>query len=189
MHILILDNESSFIHDLEHLCYPHHITTLHPELISNTDISKYDLIIISGGHRVSVARHQPFYQKQLDLIQYSRVPILGICLGCELIAQSYDCTLERLEERVIGLIDIDKTLEDPIFSGITKMNVFESHLWAVRQLSSEVTGLATSQSGYEIIKHNTKLQYGFQFHPEYTKEPNSGQKLFENFLHLCSNVF
>jgi len=63
--------------------------------------------------------------------------------------------------------------------------VWESHNDEVKLLPKEFTCLAsTANCNVQAIKHNDKLIYGLQFHPE-VEQTEFGHKIFENFVNIC----
>lgn len=148
-------------------------------------IGSYSHIILSGGHGHSVTGHADFYRKELDLISHFKegsTTLIGICLGFELIAYAFGSTLELLPQKDAGEVDIEATGDDPMFRGVQKMRVFESHRWTIKKLGDELEVLAKSKDGIEAIRHTVLPIYGFQFHPEASKDLEKGMLLRANLL-------
>jgi anthranilate/para-aminobenzoate synthase component II len=62
--------------------------------------------------------------------------------------------------------------------------VFEAHKYAITTLWKEITWIAKSKYGYEIIKHKTKPIRWFQFHPEADMKHTEGKKILQEVLDL-----
>lgn len=126
-----------------------------------------DLVILSGSSYFPVIDNEDYYAEELELIKRGLKPILGICLGCELIAHAFGCKLaQMLEAENQNWIRLEPLRPDPINEILRSAKVYESHKWAIVELGPEIEALATSKDGYEIIKHRAKPIYGLQFHPE-----------------------
>lgn len=151
------------------------------------DVSQnFDLVVLSGGHNCSVVNHGGYYQKEIEFLRGSKIPVLGICLGAELIAYAFGAKLKHLHERERGVTDVEVLKPDAIFDGILSFKVYESHQWAVTQMSGDLMGLARSKDGFEVFKHKNRPLYGFQFHPELFEEQTVGARIFRNLLNFLS---
>jgi GMP synthase (glutamine-hydrolysing) len=151
------------------------------------EVDDYSALIVGGGS--SFLNYFNGNNEELtgvELIKKSSKPVLGICLGCQIIGKAYDVELKFDEERKWNILDIVK--EDIIFTGVPeKCNVWENHLYALADIPEDFELLATDADGtIQIIKHQEKYIYGFQFHPEKDdgKKINHGSMLFFNFIAL-----
>lgn len=187
MKILIVDNGSSYIGKLKQLTSNHETTVkIYSNLLDRDDMS-YDLIILSGGHTFSVVGHDKEFASEIGLIKSSTIPILGICLGFELIAFSFGATLKQMTAKENRILHIGKIASDPVFGNLSDLHVYESHKWVVTDVGEHLVALAGSVDGMEIIKHKDKLIYGFQFHPEMFRDDTQGGELFANFIKIVEN--
>ena len=145
---------------------------------------KYDLIVLSGGSGFSVVNHKNVFKKEIRLIKNSKIPILGICLGAEIIAISFGGKLKKSLSKEKGIMEIKKIKNDPLIKGLpNKFKVYESHRWIIKNCKNLIP-LAKSKKGIEIIKHPSKKIYGVQFHPEMFKNKTKGYKIIKNFLEI-----
>ncbi len=183
MRVLIIDNNTSFLDHLKKLLYLHSITIIKWDEFKFQELDNYQLIILSGGHPNSVEYQHKLYEEEIKTILRSNIPILGICLGFELIVYSFGGKLKELPEKEKGIIEIEVIQKDPIFQELNKIRVFESHRWIAEELPKDLIALAKSKDGIEIIKHITRPIYGFQFHPEIIVD-KSDLKIFNNLLAL-----
>lgn len=131
---------------------------------------------------MSVVNHDAEFKNELDLIRTTSNPIIGICLGFELIAHAYGAPLRRLDAKEKGLVQLTVVQPHQIVFGISEANVYESYRWVVDRISSPLVGLAASKDGYEIITHESKLIFGFQFHPEMFQDVTVGDEIMMNCL-------
>lgn len=183
MHILIIDNNTSYVNSLMDLTKNHSLTVVPWKDFKFQKIKGYDLIILSGGHPNSVEYQHNLYEEELKTILRSNIPILGICLGFELIVYAFGGKLKELPQKEKGVLKIEIIKNDTLFKNIKDLDVFESHRWAATELPDVLIPLAKSKDGIEVIKHATRFIYGFQFHPEIiiSKEDVN---IFNNFLRL-----
>ncbi|HBB48011.1 MAG TPA: aminodeoxychorismate/anthranilate synthase component II, partial [Flavobacteriaceae bacterium] len=80
MHILVLDNQDSFVYNLVHYleAFGHEVSVKRPIGVSQMDISIYDRLVLSPGP--GLPRESGELMLAIEL-WYKRIPILGVCLG------------------------------------------------------------------------------------------------------------
>ena len=142
----------------------------------------HDIIILSGGHCMTIEGNEEYFAGQIKLLQSVAVPVIGICLGFEIIVKAFGGKLIEMPINEKCELTIKKLVDDDIFSGINKIKAYENHKWKVKDLPYSLMPLATSCYGVEIVKHISEPIYGFQFHPEESKFEDCGLKLFENIF-------
>ncbi len=171
MKILLIDNNDSFTNNLEHLLVkeiagarvavvPHSDVLPCAENVANEhaklsfDVDDFDLFVLSPGP----GKPQDYsgYGPLLD----SGKPVLGICLGMQIINEHFGGRISRLEG---------------CFHGRTEKIYFAGHHLAVARYHSlycEIVGqgleviAANSQNVPMAIAHNERPLLGYQFHPE-----------------------
>lgn len=157
---------------------------LTPEILDS-----YSGVILTGGD-VHVYQQDELAAVALDeqILASTSVPVLGICLGHQLIANHYGATIEPLPAPVDQQELLELHLETPLFTGLPpRFPVRVAHDDAVTMLSTPLEGLARSALGeYEAIRHQTRALYGLQFHPEASGE--RGMTILRNFAELCSEA-
>lgn len=190
--LLIIDNQSAFIkrfkrqflseQDFDYVFFDHN------QPITLSAKTKISGIILSGG------KGNPYEPLNLTsnyvALMNFNVPVIGFCLGHEIIAVSYRGRIKKLSEYhgKKEIITITKP-EDPIFEGLGKSEVslVKRHAFHVAELPASFESLAVSETcSNEIIKHKTKPIYGFQSHPEVSGE--DGLLLVKNFLKICKII-
>lgn len=151
------------------------------------EIDSYSALIVGGGS--SFLNYFDENNEELtgtELIKNTKKPVLGICLGCQIIGKAYEVELKFDEERKWNVLDVVK--DDIIFTGVPEnCNVWENHVYALADIPEDFELIATDADGtIQIIKHKDKYIYGFQFHPEKDdgKKINHGKMLFFNFIAL-----
>lgn len=181
MNILIINNGTKHIKEIKNILSKYNLTTINRKDLS-TNYNNFDLIILSGSLTLPVINHKNEYEKELDIIKNSNIPIIGICLGFQLICYAFNENIELLKKRRKGLIRVHKIYDDVILNHINKhFYVFNSHRWGVKKLNYLIP-LARSKDGIEIVKHPFKKIYGLQFHPEVFNKKNKGYLILENII-------
>lgn len=181
MRILLIDNGSKHLQNLLRLLKKNEIVTI-PFFVKYPRTDDFDLIILSGGSRYSVLNNPDKFGQEISIVKKSKVPIIGICEGCEIIAYAYGSTLERLEKKTKGIKEILITKKYDFIPSTNSFKVYEAHHWSITKLGRILLGLAKSKNGFEIIKHKNKNIYGFQFHPEMLVEKTLGDEIFNSLI-------
>ena len=188
MKVLLINNNSKHFIELKKLLKKHssYLRVISYNNIKIKEINRYDLIVLSGGQRLDVPDNRYKLRKEIQLIKNAKKPILGVCLGFELIADTFGSKLKKRKERISGIINVNVLRKDKIFGNMKKFNVFVSHKWYVQKLSKDLICLGRSEEDIEVIKHKNKEIYGVQFHPEVDKGNNQGKKILINLIKSLS---
>ncbi|MDH7594373.1 MAG: aminodeoxychorismate/anthranilate synthase component II [Methanomicrobiales archaeon] len=118
-----------------------------------------------------------------------RVPILGVCLGHQVICTAFGGKVVHAPKPVHGKISpIRHNGHDP-FQGLPNVFVAGRYHSLVAESGTlpddlEVTALSLDDGCIMGIRHRHMPVYGIQFHPESILTP-LGEKLMENFLFGC----
>jgi len=183
--IVIVDYGGQYVHriwrSLRYLGAPSVIT---PSNKSWFEISERDpkAFILSGGpHSIHKDEISEAYMKVIE----SGKPVLGICLGHQLIAHYFGGTIKEGDVGEYAEVEIEVTDEDELFKEVSsKLKVWESHRDEVSDVPSELKVLAKSEiCPIEALKHETKPIYGVQFHPE-VEHTQEGPKILKNFVDI-----
>ncbi len=129
----------------------------------------------------------------VDVIKhfYTRLPILGVCLGHQSIGYAFGANVVRAERVMHGktsdIINDGRT----IFRGLSnpfKAGRYHSLLIEKETLSADFEISAYTKEGEIMgIRHHEYLLEGIQFHPESILTPQ-GKRLIKNFLDLVAGV-
>jgi GMP synthase (glutamine-hydrolysing) len=175
MKILLVNNHTKDIEELKRLLDGFDFSVILHEDFSAGSADGFDLVILSGGSGIrSVKNHPADYQTEIDFIKNTDKKIIGICLGAQIIATAFGCTLTGLDAEHKGITTMR-------FEG-REVLVYEAHRFAINQVSDFIEVLATSDHGIEMIKHKTKPIYGLQFHPEMFIDKTGGGEVFYKIL-------
>ncbi|MBN2517520.1 MAG: GMP synthase subunit A [Candidatus Altiarchaeota archaeon] len=141
-------------------------------------------IILSGGpwsvYKDNLGNIEDFIR--IDL------PILGICLGHQVIAQYFGGKVESGLRGEYGFGEIMVDEEDEILKGMPKkFQAWISHRDEVTILPKGFRALAHSGiCNYEAMRHEKKPIFGVQFHPEVFHTQN-GKLILKNFVDTAKN--
>lgn len=98
-------------------------------------------------------------------------PVLGVCLGAQIVARAYGGTVYRMARFESGLGTVEPTAaarEDPVFAGLpTPLPVFHNHYEAVRDVAGATILAANEHCPVQAFRVGTRV-YRLQFHPEVT---------------------
>lgn len=156
------------------------------ERVPNPNV--YDLLILMGGPQsLSNMTEAPYLKDEISLIKKTikaHIPILGICLGAQLIGEALGARTEQSPHKEIGVFPIELTdegCEEPLLKSLPKH--FPVTHWHndMPGLTAEAKILATSKGCPRQIIRYSPLIYGFQCHPEITR------KSMEAMIKHCPN--
>ncbi len=132
--------------------------------------NKYDAIIILGAPE-SANDDLPYLKQEMELIRDSvkkEIPVLGICLGSQLIAKAFDARVYSGPRKEIGFyddIEFDNVSQSKLFSGIkSPSSVFHWH-GDTFDLPKNAVRLAHSKD-YQNQAIKIESAVGIQFHLE-----------------------
>ncbi len=143
----------------------------HPD--AKPSIDKYDGLILMGGYMGVYESHKYEHLKvEMKLIERAlakKIPILGICLGSQILAHVLGSDVKKHTEREMGWYQIHLTEEgqrDPVLNHFNKSEMlFQSH-GDTFDIPLSATQLAWSEKCKgQAFKYGENV-YGFQFHLE-----------------------
>ena len=179
---------AELIHDADHLTAPSNVDLWAAQTGAKTkrydvfrgtypEINSFDLLMLHGGaqHLWDTAS-DPWLLNELDFIRQTAgagVPVIGFCLGCQLIAQAFGGRVfqSELELGLYPVVFHRSALGHPLLKGLE--SGLETFLWHMDhfELPTGFMTLAyTAAAPNQIISSPAAPAVGFQFHPEYTKE-------------------
>ena len=115
------------------------------------------------------------------------IPLLGVCLGHQSIAQALGGEIIRCHEIIHGKTDNILNDQKTIFSGLPnnfKATRYHSLVVSNDSLPGNIEISAKTKNGIIMgIRHKTSRVEGIQFHPE-SIATDFGHKILENFIGL-----
>jgi anthranilate synthase/aminodeoxychorismate synthase-like glutamine amidotransferase len=186
MKILLIDNYDSFTYNLYHYLS---ILKCKVEVYRNDKIkinqikkNKYKKIVISPG---------PGRPEQagscIEIVEnfYKTIPILGVCLGHQIIGQVFKSKIIVAKKLMHGKTSIIKHNEKGIFKSIKKnISATRYHSLIIDKKNLGKDLIITAETNDKIIMgimHKKYNVHGVQFHPESIKTP-VGLKILTNFI-------
>lgn len=154
------------------------------KLIPNTtpieDLKDADGVVLGGGPSLDRTGNCEMYVKELE------IPILGICLGHQLIAKVFGGEVGRGKMGGYAEVRVEVVEYDEIFEGIPRaFKVWASHMDEVKRIPDEFKILARSEiCDVEAMRHGDRLIYGVQWHPE-VYHTEYGIEFYRNFVRIC----
>ena len=186
MKILLIDNYDSFTFNLYH-----YLSSLKAkvEVIRNNEITekeiikrKYNKIVISPG---------PGNPNQsgncLKIVKklHKKIPILGVCLGHQIIGQVFGSKIIQAKKLMHGKTSIIESFRTGILKNLPRnfeATRYHSLIIDKKTLSKDLEITAETKDGLIMgVKHKKYNVHGVQFHPESIKT-KIGIKILKNFI-------
>lgn len=164
----------------------------------HADILNAERIIFPGVGAATYASEKLHKLKLFDLLRQTKIPLLGICLGMQMLTSrseegNTDClgilpvsTLKfngsKLKVPHMGWNKVSVSRRSKLFTGITG----DTHFYFAHSYYVPITEFMSGSCSYDVSfsaaveKDN---YYGVQFHPE--KSGPAGIQLLKNFIELC----
>ncbi|MCG3733064.1 imidazole glycerol phosphate synthase subunit HisH [Vibrio cincinnatiensis] len=162
-----------------------------------------DKLLLPGVGTASEAMHNLAQRHLIELVKQVEKPLLGICLGMQLMGKLSEEKGQKAQETVecLGLVGgevrrmqtqglplphmgwntVSATSGHPLFAGIEE----DAYFYFVHSFAMPVGDYTIAECQYgqpfsAAIQHGN--YYGVQFHPE--RSSKAGSKLIDNFLKL-----
>jgi GMP synthase-like glutamine amidotransferase len=138
-------------------------------------LDDYDAVLIFGGamHADQDDRHPWLREENMLLEQLldRHVPMLGVCLGAQLIAKAAHASVHAASEPEIGWHEVELTddaADDPVFSRLPqRFPAFQWHYYT-HDVPAGAVELARSSVCTQAFRLGDAV-WGVQFHPEVTE--------------------
>lgn len=137
------------------------------------DVSRYDALIVLGGPQMpdqgEVHPHLEVEMRCIEAALKREIPVLGICLGAQLLAYTLGAGVRPMKEWEIGWYDLEPTRQsaaDPMFCALVNSHpVFQWHGYTF-DLPGDAIHLAKSATCENQAFRYGQNAYGMQFHLE-----------------------
>lgn len=170
MKILLIDNNDSFTNNLEHLLAREisgseiHVVP-YSEAVSGAgpfDYCGYELLIISPGP--GCPADYPGYEKVFE----SGLPVLGVCLGMQIMNEYFGGRTDRLRGCFHGRTEVIDFMD-------REVAVARYHSLYCSETGPEMKTVCTNRKGIPMALSHSQLPImGYQFHPESFLTENPG---------------
>jgi GMP synthase (glutamine-hydrolysing) len=148
------------------------------------DVSRYQGLIVLGGPQMPDQLDQyPYLRTEMQCIEQAlklEIPVLGICLGAQLLAHTLGAAVRPMRNWEIGWYDLQPTnrsAADPMFCALTAARpVFQWHGYTF-DLPAGATHLAQSNDCENQAFRYGSNSYGLQCHLELD------ERLINRWLH------
>ena len=187
MRTLLIDNYDSFTYNLYQ--YIGEVTGCPPVVVRNDAdwsqirTSDFDAIVISPGPG-RPDRERDFGISARAVLD-SDLPVLGVCLGHQGIAQLFGAKVELAPEPMHGREAQIAHTGEGVFAGLpSPFTAVRYHSLIVTYLPDEFEATAWTEDGLIMgLRHRDKPLWGVQFHPE-SIGTEFGRELLANFRDL-----
>jgi para-aminobenzoate synthetase len=191
MRTLLVDNHDSYTYNVFHLLAA--ASGEEPVVVNNDAVSwrvlsrsDFDAIVLSPGpgrperwHDFGVCR---------DILRYSEIPVLGICLGHQGIGNLLEGGVNTAPVAMHGRLSRIRHADRGLFAGIPQdFSVVRYHSLAITSPMGP-TGDETAWSDDGVvmgIEHSNRPMWGVQFHPE-SVATEHGRAIAENFYAMAA---
>ncbi|MCF8550095.1 MAG: aminodeoxychorismate/anthranilate synthase component II [Pontimonas sp.] len=194
-HILVVDNYDSFVYTLNGYLHQLGATT---DVIRNDDVAvsdvaalvaKYDGILVSPGPGTP-AEAGISIQIVKEAVEAS-VPLLGVCLGHQAIAEAFGATVAHAEELMHGKTSQVVHDDSTLFVGVPdSFTATRYHSLAVVDDTVPDALVVTARTEGGVImglNHRSAPVFGVQFHPE-SVLTEGGYTMVANWLEVTGLV-
>ncbi len=190
MRTLLVDNHDSYTYNVFHLLAA--ASGEEPTVVNNDAVSwrvltrsKFDAFVLSPGpgrperwHDFGVCR---------DILSYSEVPVLGICLGHQGIGNLLEGGVTSAPQPMHGRLSHVRHRGTGIFNGVPQdFSVVRYHSLAITgPVGPEGHVVAWADDGVVMgVEHDSRPMWGVQFHPE-SIATEFGDRIARNFFELA----
>jgi anthranilate synthase/aminodeoxychorismate synthase-like glutamine amidotransferase len=192
MKILLIDNYDSFTFNLFHYLssLKANVDVIRNDKITSKEIvkRKYNKIVISPG---------PGNPNQsgncLKIVKslHKNIPILGVCLGHQIIGQVFGSKIVQARKLMHGKTSIILSKKIGILKNLPKnfeATRYHSLIIDKKSLSKDLKITAETKDGLIMgVKHRKFDVHGVQFHPESIKT-KLGLKILKNFIKFNERI-
>ena len=186
MKILLIDNYDSFTYNLYHYIskFRKNVDVVRNDKIDSKIIlrKKYDKIVISpgpgnpdqAGNCIKIVKNV-----------YKKIPILGVCLGHQIIGQIFGSKIIQARKLMHGKTSKIFSKKVGILKNLPKTfeaTRYHSLIIDKKSLSKDLEITAETKDGLIMgVRHKKYNVHGVQFHPESIKT-KIGIKILKNFI-------
>ncbi len=189
MRTLLVDNHDSYTYNVFHLLAG--ASGEEPIVVDNDAVSwralerwDFDAIVLSPGPGTPRRWHD--FGVCDDILRFSEIPVLGICLGHQGLGKMLDGDVRSAPEAMHGRLSHIYHEGSGLFEGIPQgFPVVRYHSLAITGMGPDGNVCAWADDGVVMgIEHRRRPLWGVQFHPESVATAH-GPTLVRNFYELA----
>lgn len=194
MKVLLIDNGTHYKKRLADLLTGHEVVRVPFDKLDNSLHQQgFGLIVLSGAYNTHSVKYygDTLYATEQKFVRQSKVPVIGICFGAQIIAHMYGATLSWVPggKRLKGLKLVYNVIKTPFgFFPYYGARVWSVQRWRITELPPVLSCWCASNEGVEVFRHINKPFYGLQFHPERRTGDNDGARIFNSIIEFEQNV-
>lgn len=186
MRLLLLDNYDSFTYNLFHYLEPlvSEIVVCRNDAFELHTAPEFDRIVFSPGPGLP---KDAGVMPQLIKQYHQHIPMLGVCLGMQAIAECFGGTLQNLPTVLHGQSSQCHILapDETLFKNMpNSFAVGHYHSWVVNEATLPACLEVTAKNEHGLImalRHRSAPLRGVQFHPESVLTP-LGHEILRNWV-------
>ena len=182
LHIAVIDNRDSFVFNLvRYLQELGAHTTVFDNQVDDAALHSFDGVMISPGPGDPASAGNSM--KIIDWSYRNQMPLLGVCLGHQAIAEHFGGVVSRATRLLHGETSQITHEGSGIFTGLpSPFTATRYHSLSIRSLPEDLIVTARSEDGEVMgIEHRSANIHGVQFHPESVLTEH-GHQLLKNWL-------
>ncbi len=190
--VLVIDNYDSFVYTLNGYLQQLGAET---RVVRNDELTigeleqiltEYDGVLISPGP--GTPANAGISIPMVHLAVRTGIPLLGVCLGHQAIAEAMGATVTHADELMHGKVSTITHQDDSFFAGVAvQFQATRYHSLAVVRdtVPNELLITAETENGIVMALRHTELPiYGVQYHPE-SVLTEGGYRQLGNWLVVC----
>lgn len=172
--VLVIDNYDSFVYTLngylQQLGAETHVIRNDDVTVGELEqlVTEYDGVLISPGPGTPADAGVSI--GMVDIALRTGIPVLGVCLGHQAIAEALGATVTHAEELMHGKVSRVTHSHDPFFAGVAEQfDATRYHSLAVVRSTVPDSLVITAETGGGVVmalRHAELPIYGVQYHPE-----------------------
>lgn len=187
--ILVVDNYDSFVFNLVQYLgqLGAECEVVRNDAVQVSDADGFDGVLLSPGPGTPADAGVC-----IDMVRgvAGRIPIFGVCLGHQAIAEAYGGVIVRAPELLHGKTSLVHHQGTGVFAGLPDpftATRYHSLAVAPESVPDELEVTARTESGVIMgLRHRTQLVEGVQFHPE-SVLTEGGHLMLANWLTECGD--
>jgi para-aminobenzoate synthetase len=189
---LVVDSYDSFTYNLvqclERLPGVHAVVVLNDDPSwREADLDEFDCVVLSPGP--GRPDRPADFGICRTIIDGTRVPLLGVCLGHEGICHAFGGTVMPAPEPRHGRTSLVQHSGDVLFAGIpSPFRAVRYHSLMAGSIPGVLDVIARADDGVPMgLRHRSRPIWGVQFHPE-SVGTEHGEQLVSNFIEIAARA-